>query len=287
MPVDSPNKPAASARKAASFKLSACVAEHIGDRAEQQDRVAILTSEHYPGSLMALLADGMGGRSGGRLASDQVMSTAKNLFQELPGQGATVRDLLTQIATEAHTVIRLTALASEKEPHSTLVAVVLQRDMAVWIHAGDSRLFHFRDGALAHKTIDHSYGSRLTSEGELVEGGPETDQFKNILFSAIGIGHELRLDYGQVNDLRTGDSFVLASDGLWAYFTERELGTIVHKSPAREAAETLVRLARERARGHGDNLSVAIVKLEKPDPAAPAKPAKAAKHVKPAGRAAF
>ncbi len=248
------------------FKLTACVAEHIGDRSDQQDRVAILTSQHYPGTLMALLADGMGGRSGGRLASDQVMSTAKNLFEESPGAGATIRDLLKQIATEAHAVIRLTAIASEKEPHSTLVALVVQRSVASWVHAGDSRLFHFRDGVLATKTIDHSYGSRMTADGQLVEGGPETDRYKNILFSAIGIGHELRLDYGQVDDLRTGDSFVLASDGLWAYFTERELGSIVHSVPAREAAETLVRLARERARGHGDNLSVAIVKLEKPDP---------------------
>jgi serine/threonine protein phosphatase PrpC len=266
MPADTSFRSARPA-DAPGFKLSACVAEHIGDRRDQQDRVAILTSQKYPGTLMALLADGMGGRSGGRLASDQVMSTAKSLFEELPGAGSTIRDLLTQIATEAHAVIRLTAIASEKEPHSTLVALVIQRGVASWIHAGDSRLFHFRDGNLASKTIDHSYGSRLTAEGELVEGGPETDRFKNILFSAIGIGHELRLDHGRVADLRTGDCFVLASDGLWAYFTERELGTIVHSAPAREAAETLVRLARERARGHGDNLSVAIVKLDQPDPA--------------------
>jgi len=265
--------PARSARPAGApgFKLSACVAEHIGDRGDQQDRVAILTSPHYPGTLMALLADGMGGRSGGRLASDQVMSTAKSLFEELPGAGTTIRDLLMQIATEAHAVIRLTAIASEKEPHSTLVALVIQRGVASWIHAGDSRLFHFRDGALASKTIDHSYGSRMTADGELVEGGPETERYKNILFSAIGIGHELRVDYGQVDALRTGDSFVLASDGLWAYFTERELGTIVQRFPAREAAETLVRLARERARGHGDNISVAIVKLDQPDPEEKAK----------------
>ncbi len=254
-----------------SFKLTACVADHIGDRQDQQDRVAVLTSPHFPGTLMALVADGMGGRSGGRLASDQVVSTAKNLFDSLPDAGATARDLLTQIATEAHAVIRLTALASEKEPHSTIVALILQREVAVWMHAGDSRMYHFRDGLLAHKTIDHSYGSRMTPEGELVEGGPETDAYKNILFSALGIGHELRLDYGRVDDLRTGDAFLLASDGLWAYFTERELGNVVHKLAAREAAETLVRLARERARGHGDNLSVAIVKLEAPDP--PARPA--------------
>jgi len=101
---------------APNFKLTACVADHIGDRQDQQDRVAILTSRHYPGTLMAVVADGMGGRSGGRLASDQVMSTAKNLFDALPDHGTTTRDLLTQIATEAHAVIRLTALASEKEP---------------------------------------------------------------------------------------------------------------------------------------------------------------------------
>jgi len=251
-----------------TFKVTACVAEHIGDRPEQQDRVAILTSPNRPGALLALVADGMGGRTGGRMASDQVMITAKNLFDEAPVPGSTPRDLLQQIATEAHAVIRLNAISSEMEPHSTLVALLLQKQSAVWIHAGDSRLYHFRDGVLTHKTIDHSYGSRIKPDGTLVEGGPETDRFKNVLFSAIGIGHELRLDYGNVEDLRPGDAFLLASDGLWAYFSDKELSYIVRDLRARDAAENLVRHARERARGRGDNLSVAIVKLEEPDPPA-------------------
>jgi serine/threonine protein phosphatase PrpC len=257
------------ASTASNFKVTVCVAEHIGDRADQQDRVAILTSPQRPGTLLAIVADGMGGRSGGRMASDQVMTTAKNLFEEAPTHGTTPRELLGQIAAEAHAVIRLTAMASEKEPHSTLVAVMLQKDSAVWIHAGDSRLYHFRDGAVAHKTIDHSYGSRLTADGTLVEGGPETDRFKNVLFSALGIGHDLRLDYGSVEDLRPGDAFLLASDGLWAYFSEKELGAIVKNFSARDAAENLMRNARERAQGHGDNLSVAILKLDAPEKAPP------------------
>ncbi|MFN9806326.1 MAG: serine/threonine-protein phosphatase, partial [Betaproteobacteria bacterium] len=56
----------------ARFKVAACIADHIGDRAEQQDRVALLTSPRNPGTLMAVVADGMGGRTGGRMASDQV-----------------------------------------------------------------------------------------------------------------------------------------------------------------------------------------------------------------------
>jgi serine/threonine protein phosphatase PrpC len=241
------------------------VAEHIGDRADQQDRVALITSPKHPGTLLALLADGMGGRSGGRLASDQVITTARNLFEELPEEGSTPQALLRQIASEAHAVVRLTAIASEMEPHSTLVGLVLKGDRAVWTHTGDSRLYHYRDGALVHKTIDHSYGSKLTEEGDLIEGGPDTERYKNVLFSAIGIGHEMRLDFGEADKLRPGDSFVLSSDGLWAYFSEREIGAIVHARPAREAAEALVQLARTRARGHGDNLSVAIIKLEKAD----------------------
>jgi serine/threonine protein phosphatase PrpC len=251
--------------KSPSFKVTACVAEHIGDRANQQDRVAILTSPNHPGTLLALLADGMGGRSGGRLASDQVITTAKNLFEELPEEGATPEALLRQIASEAHAVVRLTAIASEMEPHSTLVGLILKGDQAVWAHTGDSRMYHFHDGTLIHKTIDHSYGSKLTEDGELVEGGPDTDRYKNVLFSAIGIGHEMRLDFGSAEKLRPGDSFVLSSDGLWAYFSEREIGAIVHARPAREAAEALVQLARARSRGRGDNLSIAIIKLEKPE----------------------
>jgi len=251
-----------------SFKVTACVAEHIGDRADQQDRVAILTTPQRPGALMALVADGMGGRSGGRMASDQVMSTAKSLFEELPEPGKTNRELLQQIATEAHSVIRLTAIASEKEPHSTLVAVIIQGGGAVWAHAGDSRLYHFRDGALAHKTIDHSYGSQMRADGTLVEGGPGNDRYKNILFSALGIGHELRVDFGELPQLRAGDSFVLSSDGLWAHFTESEIGAVVHQFSAREAAQGLIDKARERAMGYGDNISIAIIKLEKPDPPA-------------------
>jgi serine/threonine protein phosphatase PrpC len=253
------------AAAASKFKVTACVADHVGDRADQQDRVAILTSPQRPGMLLAIVADGMGGRTGGRMASDQVVTTAKNLFEEPPAKGMTARELLNQIATESHAVIRLTAIASEKEPHSTLVAVLLQKDSAVWVHAGDSRLYHFRDGALAHKTIDHSYGSRMMADGTLVEGGPETDRFKNVLFSAIGIGHDLRLDYGSVEDLQPGDVFLLASDGLWAYFSEKELGTMVRNFSARDAAENFVRQARDRAQGRGDNLSVAIVKLEEPE----------------------
>lgn len=251
------------------FKVSACIAEHIGDRSEQQDRVALLTSRRHPGALLALVADGMGGRTGGRMASDQVVATADSLFQELSEQDTPLPALLQQIAAEAHTVIRLSAISSEKEPHSTMVALIVTRNQAIWAHAGDSRLYYFRAGKLVHRTLDHTYAAQLLAEGKIEAAQAAEKKFKNVLVSALGIAREPQVVIGEASDLRVGDAFILCSDGVWAYFEDYELGSLLHGLPPRDASEQIVRIARERAKGRGDNLSLAIVKLEAPEPRKP------------------
>lgn len=253
-----------------SFKLSACVATHIGDRHEQQDRVAIITSPRNPGAMLAIVADGMGGRTGGRQAADQVISTAENLFGDMSEHDSTFREMLLHLAAEAHTVIRLTAVSSEKEPHATLCALVIKKQYAIWAHAGDSRLYFFRDGKLAHLTEDHTYAQQLREEGRHEDAEVAAQRYKNILVSALGINKKPKVVIGEENRLRVGDIFLLASDGLWAYFDNDELSSILYAMPAREASEELISLARDRAEGRGDNLSLAIVKLEPPAPQRPA-----------------
>lgn len=249
------------------FKVSACTAEHIGDRPEQQDRVAILTSKRNPGALLAIVADGIGGRTGGRMASDQVISTADALFQETGEADSALGALLQQIAAEAHTVIKLSAIASEKEPHSTMVALIVKRDYAIWANAGDSRLYFFRDGKLAQRTADHTFAAQLAAEGRHQAADFAAQKYKNVLVSALGIARDPKVALAEVRDLRVGDVFLLCSDGLWAYFDDNELGSLLSSRPPREASEHLVRMARERAKGRGDNLSLAIVRLDAPGPA--------------------
>jgi len=249
------------------FKVTACTAEHIGDRAEQQDRVALITSRRHPNALLAIVADGMGGRSGGRIASDQVISTADHVFHEVAESDAGgLRELLEQIATEAHTVIRLTALSSEKEPHSTIVALVVRKDYAIWAHAGDSRLYFFRGGRLIHRTSDQTYAAHLESEGKVQEAVHAARHMKHVLTSALGVARVPTLAIDEIDKLRVGDSFLLCSDGVWAYFEDQELGSLLHSLPPREASEHIVRIARERGQPRGDNISLAIVKLEAPEP---------------------
>jgi serine/threonine protein phosphatase PrpC len=58
--------------------IDACAAQHQGDRKEQQDRVAIFPHRRLKGVALAIVADGMGGHTGGALAAEQVVHTAKN-----------------------------------------------------------------------------------------------------------------------------------------------------------------------------------------------------------------
>ena len=107
------------------YKIEAGTGQHIGDRKEQQDRVALLTAPRSPGYVMAVLADGMGGLSGGALAAEQVIRTARQAFELFSPRTDSVEKLLDTIAHDAHTIIKLTAISSEKHPHSTMVVLVI------------------------------------------------------------------------------------------------------------------------------------------------------------------
>jgi serine/threonine protein phosphatase PrpC len=65
-----------------------------------------------------------------------------------------------------------------------------------------------------------------------------------------------------IPQLRPGDTLMACSDGVWHYFSNDELGSVLSSLSAREASEFLIEKARTRANGGGDNLSLVIVKLE-------------------------
>jgi serine/threonine protein phosphatase PrpC len=249
---------------AVPLRISACTGQHIGDRGEQQDRVGIFTSRRLPDSALFIVADGMGGKTGGAMAAQQVMSTAKNLFTEY-SLGDSIHSLLTEIVNEAHLVIRLSALSTEKEPHSTIAALVVQPHRADWAHVGDSRIYRFNHGKLLGRTTDHSYVEQLVSEGKLDRRGANSHRLSNLLTHALGTNKQPSIDFGSVDTLSVGETFLLCTDGLWHYFTENELAVVMSTYPVRKASERLIQIARDRADGGGDNCTLAIVRMEPVD----------------------
>ena len=230
------------------YRLAASTGMHRGDRAYQQDQVAILPHGRVPGCALAILADGMGGKSGGRKAADQVILTARQLFERVAPTKDDAPSLLKQIVLEAHLMIKLTAITAEEEPHSTAAGFLVgpARECDV-IHAGDSRVYHFRGAEMVSRTTDHSFVQRLIDEGQITEDEANSHPQSNLLTGCLGTYQDPPLSLHHIAQLEIGDSVLACSDGLWHYFSPRELGAIVNTLPPREASEMLVAKARQRA----------------------------------------
>lgn len=257
-----------------ALSVETCAAQHIGDRKEQQDRVGLLPNPKRPGFFMALLADGMGGHSGGAMAAEQVILKGQQNFEAFGPADETPKELLRSIIEEAHTVIKLTRFTSEQDPHTTACVLLFQPGRIDWAHCGDSRIYHFRGDRLVSRSFDHSYVNEMLRKGYLTPEQAESHPQKNVLLGCLGSEREPTIDYGGTTPLADGDIFLLCSDGLWAYFSDAELGGVLAAHPPRAAAELLIQRARDRANGHGDNCSLVIVKLaEKKVEKKPAPPA--------------
>ena len=175
------------AATATAHRLTAATALHRGDRAYQQDQVEILAHGKVPGCVLAVLADGMGGKSGGRKASDQVVMTARQIFERYLPAKDDPAETLKQLVMESHLMIKLTAITAEEEPHSTVAAFLLGPTLDCTIaHAGDSRVYHFRGAEMVSRTTDHSYVQRLIDEGKLSEEQANAHPQANLLTGCLG-----------------------------------------------------------------------------------------------------
>jgi serine/threonine protein phosphatase PrpC len=248
---------------ATGYRLTASTGIHKGDREYQQDQVALLKHTRINGCILGIVADGMGGRSGGRKASDQVMMTAKQLFERYDPVADDAASTLKQIVQEAHIVIKLTAISSEEEPHSTLATFLINPGGdCYWAHAGDSRIYHYHGNQFVKRTMDHSYVQALVDRGEITEEQAAVHPQSNILMGCLGTENDPPVDVHYISKLRPGDVLLACSDGVWHYFNNGEIGSVVSTLSAREATEFLIEKARSRGHGGGDNLSLVIVKLE-------------------------
>lgn len=248
------------------YKIEAGTAQHIGNRPQQNDRVALITGARAPGYVLAILSDGIGGAA----ASEQVLHTAMQVFDLFkPGDHPDVErleQLLREIVQETHMVIKMNAVATGVELHASFVGLLLSpHGEAVWAHVGDSRLYHFQDGACLARTGDAAYIEHLVSSDRLPPEAAKNHRKSKLLVNVMGNSRkDPYVTVGHHTGLAAGDVFLLASDGLWHFFTDAELGAATARSTPRQASEMLIDKAGERSQGKGGNCSMAILKLAQP-----------------------
>ena len=249
------------------YKIEAGTAQHLGNRPQQNDRAVLYTAPRAPGYVMAVLADGMGS---GSAAPEQVLHTSKQLFDDYrAGEAASVprvQELLRGIAQETHQVLAMNPLSATGEPVSTLVALVLTpQGQAVWACVGDSRLYRFANTQCVERIGDAAYVEHLVNVDKLPLEAARKHRGSRLLANVLG--NRLKPPFvtvGVHEGLLPGDAFLLCSDGLWQYFADTELATALARGTPRQASEMLINKAIERAKGQGDNCSMAIIKLVAP-----------------------
>jgi len=200
----------------------------------------------------------MGGHDAGDVASAKVTQA----LLELPvvyGLDELVESAVGAIKNVNRELIALAGSSDgQRTIGSTVVGVAIANGQFRCFWAGDSRAYRIRDGRIEQLSRDHSLVQSLVDAGMLKPEEAESHPNANVITRAVGVSEDLVVDVVG-GDARTGDLFLLASDGLTRLVGDSEiLAELVSKAPP-AAASSLVDLV--LARGAPDNVSIIITRL--------------------------
>jgi serine/threonine protein phosphatase PrpC len=213
-----------------------------------------------------VVADGMGGHSGGEIASRKAVEALVATFREEttisanPDQnGSNDTELVRAIEAANHHVFQLAATDRKLQGMGTTLVALRVADSTAWVGSvGDSRVYLWRNGQLRQVTRDHSLVNEYVRMGTLSAEEASTHPLKHIISRAIGVHPTVEVDHFEI-PLQADDLFVLCSDGLTNMLDDHDLSatlTAVGNNPSALCAEFI---ARANAKGGLDNITVVAV----------------------------
>jgi serine/threonine protein phosphatase PrpC len=242
---------------ATRLELRFGIATDIGPREANEDYAAFYVGDHDEQARLgavAVIADGVGGAQGGRVAAELAV---RSFIEGHVGQNATLgiqrnsARTIEAFNSWAHAVgSRDPALAGMA---TTLTALVLRSRGVHIIHVGDTRAYRWRDGALDRMTTDHA----MAGAG-----------LRHILTRAVGADESIRIDYAS-DTVRLYDRYLLCSDGIHGGVSDDTLrGILAQRNAPDETAREFV--AAGLAARTGDNATALVIDVIGLPPADPA-----------------
>ncbi|MEX0731298.1 MAG: type VI secretion system-associated protein TagF [Aquisalimonadaceae bacterium] len=239
----------------APLGLRSAAISHVGKVREVNEDAWADRPEHG----LWVVADGVGGQEAGDMASRSVVEALQSLAVggELQERLNTAREML-QVVNEH---LALAARRPEAPVHSasTVVALFAGIDECCWLWAGDSRLYRLRDDVLECCTRDHSVIQELLDSGELettaVQGHPQA----NVITRAVGGAEELLIE-SRFADLRSGDRYLLCSDGVHGFLDDAAIAEELRADSPQACVDGL--LAAVLTGPARDNLTAVVVFVE-------------------------
>lgn len=183
------------------------------------------------GCTLGVVCDGMGGHVGGAQASSLAVRTIHDAMRALgstpPAQAIAeaVQKANLAVYGAAHRNHRLAGMGT------TVVAAVLQRDMAVIAHVGDSRAYLVRKGQVHLLTRDHTMVNLFVDAELLSPEDAATHPEAHVLSRSLGVERQVDVEVSEPMQLEPGDVLLLCSDGVHGVVTDWELAKIDWRAP--------------------------------------------------------
>jgi len=239
-----------------------------GQRPNNEDQFAVVDTRKrgMRADGVLIIADGMGGRNFGEQAAAAAVETVEESLAEMldsrDGGVVVMADVLASALRKANARVYELASADvdRKGMGTTCVAAVIEGERLYVAHAGDSRAYLLREGALRQLTADHSYVAEQVRAGAITEEGARKSRFRNIITRAVGIEPTLEAEVVDA-EVRPGDTVLLCTDGLSNMVEEEDIARTLAQSPSPQAAaDKLVGMANKN--GGKDNITAVVARLQ-------------------------
>lgn len=224
--------------------------QDIGRRETQEDHFSI--EELEDGSLLLAVADGVGGRTAGQVASKVAILGFFEGFRN--AEGSDVDPLLEGLDVANESVLLAGHEREEGSPGmgTTLLAVHLSGTSLAWVSVGDSPLFLVRRGQISQLNEDHS--GRALGSGS---GIP-----RNMLFSALTGAPIPAIDRPHAPfSLDPGDILLAATDGILVLKQDEIAGVLHGNGTAEDLVRSLLDAVDSRDHPRQDNTTVVLVRI--------------------------
>ena len=226
-----------------------------GPRPYNQDRLAYSYSKD---AMLLVIADGMGGHRHGEVAAQLAVTAMTDAFQRLamPSLASPAKFLIEHIQ-QVHDMIDQLAQDQDmlEAPRTTIVAAVVQRGMLYCAHAGDSRLYHFRNGHLLYRTEDHSIVQSMYNKGMISKAEMANHPYRHKIYSCLGGDVPPKIELADRQELVEGDTVLLCTDGLWGAVSDQQIKQILCGPSISDNVTQLLDLAESAGKENGDNMS--------------------------------
>ncbi len=233
----------------------------LGNRRVNQDRIEIIETRE---GVVLVLGDGLGGKPGGDLAAQLLVDTVSEELALNPLPAENPEAFLKELLRRAHHKI-LIAGGEQKppiEPGTTAVICLIQNGMGWWAHAGDSRLYLFRDGLPLYRTTDHSYVEQLYQEGRISLKKLQSHPMRNYVTQCLGLStHTPEITANKGIAIKEGDVFLLCSDGFWDPLDDAQIGTLLEQDKLDLALNNLAERAEAASYPKSDNATAVAMRI--------------------------